>query len=121
MIDTNKNSNSDKIIIDYILDGERCKISYLDFEKVNDYCENECMGIKFLMNANFLKKLVKSLLFADFSPPFTLGDFKSEKFRKFLIDNGMLESMRKQYGTDDIELVTKLIIKSTYDFLKAEN
>lgn len=120
MIDTYKNNNSEKIIIDYILDGKRYKISYLDFEKVNDYCENECMGIKFLMNANFLKKLVKSILFADFSLPFTLEDFKSEKYRKFLNDNGMLESMRKLYGTDDVELVTKLIIISTHEFLESE-
>ena len=110
-------TNKENVLIDYSLTDKQYIISQGDFEKVEEYCENECMGIKFLMNAAFLKKLVRSLLFANFQPPFTTEDFKSEKFRKFLKDNGIIELMQNQFGTDDVELIAKIVIKSTYNFL----
>ncbi|WP_455391490.1 hypothetical protein [[Eubacterium] cellulosolvens] len=109
--------NTKNILIDYISMDKKYIITTGDFEKVEEYCENECMGIKFLMNANFLRQLVKAFFSVDFSPPFTNDDFKSEKFKEYLKQNGLVDSMVKQFGTDDIELVSKIVIKSTYNFL----
>ena len=88
-----------------------------DFEKVEEYCENECMGIKFLMNANFLRQLVKVLFDANFSPPFNNDDFNSKEYKDLLEQNGLVSSMQKQFGTEDVQLVSKIVIKSTYNFL----
>ena len=109
--------NIKNILIDYSSMDRKYKITTGDFKKVEEYCENECMGIKFLMNANFLRQLVKAFFAANFSPPFTNNDFKSEKFKNYLKQNGLIDSMVKQFGTDDIELVSKIVIKSTYNFL----
>lgn len=109
--------NDNNILIDYSSMDKKYTITKGDFEKVEEYCENECMGIKFLMNANFLRQLVKAFFTANFSPPFTNNDFESEKFKNYLKQNGLVDSMIKQFGTDDIELVSKIVIKSTYNFL----
>ncbi len=110
-------SKDENTLIDYSLTDKQYTISKGDFEKVEEYCENECMGIKFLSNANFLRELVKGLFTLGVSPPFTLDDFKTDKFKEYLKENGMIENMEKQFGTDDIELVSKIVIKSTYNFL----
>ena len=108
---------SENALIDYSLADKQYIISKGDFEKVEEYCENECMGIKFLTNANFLRELVKILDELGVEPPFSIDNFKSKEFRKALKENGMLEKMEKQFGTKDIELVAKIVIKSTYNFL----
>lgn len=97
--------------------GKEYIISERDFEKVEEYCENECMGIKFLINANFLRQLVKSLFRGGFRPPFTNEDFSSDEYRDHLIKEGMIDTMEKMFGADDVELVSKIVIKSTYNFL----
>jgi len=109
--------NDNQILVNYESMDKQYIITNGDFEKVEEYCENECMGIKFLMNANFLRQLVKALFNADFKPPFTNDDFKSKIFCKILNENGLIDIMHKQYGTDNIELVSKIVIKSTYNFL----
>ncbi len=116
-----KKVNKNKILIEYDLNGEKYIITELDFDKVNTFCEDDCMGIKFRMNSSFLNKIVKVLLFSNYQPPFTSEDFKTERYKKILEDNGILKSMRNQYGTDDVELVTRLIIKSTYEFLNVKD
>jgi hypothetical protein len=108
------------VLIDYTLDDKRYIITSGDFDKVKEFCENDCMGIKFLMNARFLKKLVKILLKAGFKPPYTNDSFKSLDFKDFLEQNGMMRSMKRKFGIDDVELVTKIVIKSTYNFLHKE-
>jgi len=117
MTNSKKSGGNENILIDYFSVDKEYKIYSKDFEKVEEYCENECMGIKFLMNANFLRELVKALYAVGFSPPFTNDDFKSKKLREFLKQNGIIGSMEKQFGTDNIELVSKIVIKSTYNFL----
>jgi hypothetical protein len=115
-----KNRNSEKInnnLIEYLSMDKQYIITNGDFKKVEEYCENECMGIKFLMNANFLRELVKALFSAEFNPPFTNKDFISEKFKRYLKEYGFIDRMNTQYGTDDVELVSKIVIKSTYNFL----
>jgi hypothetical protein len=108
---------NEKTLIDYSLDEKKYIISQGDFEKVEEYCENECMGIKFLTNANFLRELVKVFNDLGIEPPFSIDDFKTPEFQKALKSNGMLDRMEKQFGTKDIELVAKIVIKSTYNFL----
>ena len=110
-----------KVVIEYDLDGKKYLITENDFDRVNAYCEDDCMGIKFRMNARFLKKIVKVLIFSDYQPPFRNEDFATERFKKLLEDNGILKSMQHQYGTNDVKLVTRLIIKSTYEFLNEKD
>ena len=117
MINAIPTENENNILIDYFSMDNKYIITKGDFEKVEEYCENECMGIKFLMNANFLRQLVKALFSAKFSPPFTNNDFESQKYKNYLKQNGLVNSMVKQFGTDDIKLVSKIVIKSTYNFL----
>jgi len=113
-----KNKNEDKnILIKYSSLGKNYIISQGDFEKVEKYCENECMGIKFLMNANFLRDLVRVLIDLGCEPPFTNNDFTSKEYKKSLKERELLNSMEKKFGTDDIELVSKIVIKSTYNFI----
>ena len=107
----------DGTLIDYSSLGKKYLISGQDFKRVEEYCENECMGIKFLMNANFLRELVSSLFAAGFKPPFSNDDFESRKFSSHLKQNGIMESMEKKFGTDNVELVSKIVVKSTYNFL----
>jgi hypothetical protein len=109
--------NSENALIDYSLADKKYIISQGDFEKVEEYCENECMGIKFLTNANFLRELVKVLNELGVEPPFSIDDFKSKEFIKLSKEKGLTEKMEKQFGTKDIELVAKIVIKSTYNFL----
>jgi hypothetical protein len=110
-----------KVLIEYDLDGVKYLITEYDFDRVNAYCEDDCMGIKFRMNARFLKKIVKVLIFSDYQPPFRNKDFNTDHYRKLLEDNGILNLMQNQYGTDDVKLVTRLIIKSTYEFLNEKD
>jgi hypothetical protein len=117
----NDKSKGAKEVIEYDLDGKKYIITENDFDRVNAYCEDDCMGIKFRMNARFLKKIVKVLIFSDYQPPFSNDVFATERYRKLLKENGILKSMQHQYGTDDVELVTRLIIKSTYEFLNEKD
>ncbi len=88
-----------------------------DFKKVEEYCENECMGIKFLINANFLREIVNAIQSTGEKPPFTNEIFNSEELKEILAENDMLDSMVQKFGTDDVSLVSKIVIKSTYNFL----
>jgi hypothetical protein len=117
MADLKEMETQSSSLIKYISMGKKYPISNNDFQKVEEYCENECMGIKFLMNANFLLELVKSLFSAGFTPPFVNDDFESEKFKDFINESGLIDSMEKQFGTTNVELVSKIVIKSTYNFL----
>lgn len=104
-------------LIVYSSMGKEYVISERDFEKVEEYCENECMGIKFLINANFLRQLVKALFSGGFEPPFTNDDFSSENYQDHLKEEGIIDTMEKMFGAGDVELVAKIVIKSTYNFL----
>ena len=107
----------DNLLINY-REGERAYFIYnKDFERIEQYCENECMGIRFLMNANFLRELVRNLLSLNFAPPFGIEEFISEKSTQSLEEKGIIEKMRQSFGTDDLKLVALLVIKQTYNFL----
>ena len=105
------------LLVDYSEREKNYQIFSDDFEKIEEYCQNECMGVKFLINANFLRELVKNLQVLNFLPPFTVDDFISEKSKESLKKNGVYKLMEKNFGTDDLKLVASLVIKQTYNFL----
>ena len=52
-----KSTQEKKFLINYAEGDKEYTLYSIDFEKVKQYCENECMGIKFLINANFFYSL----------------------------------------------------------------
>lgn len=105
------------LLVDYFENGKEYKIYKEDFKKIKHYCLNECMGIQFVISAELLMDLVKNLSVLNFDLPFSSADFLSEKSISLLKEKGGEESMKKNFGTNDLKKVLGLIIKQTYNFL----
>lgn len=109
--------NEKKLVIDY-KDGEKnYQIFSDDFERIRYYCLNECMGIQFTISAEFLKKMVENLMVFKIEMPFSEKEFLSDINVEALKKDGAWEQMQKDFGTEDLKMVVRLVVKQTYNFL----
>jgi len=88
-----------------------------DFDRIKYYCLNECMGIQFMVSAEFIISLVKNLKSLGIKPPFEENHFLSKESIDFLEKSGELKKMENNFGTKDLKVVLPLAIKQSYNFL----
>ncbi|MBN2010058.1 hypothetical protein JW960_12005 [candidate division KSB1 bacterium] len=119
-VETQIRPDSDQVLIEFEDRGECYRFSYRDFNQVEAYCENECMGIQFLINANLLRKLVNFLLKLDDTPPYSLDDLSSEAVKNMLISSNEIELIENNFGTSDLRKVARIAAKQTYNFIRKQ-
>jgi len=98
-------------------DGNVYVFTFDDFGRVESYCENECLGIQFLISANILRMIVKHARKLGAPPPLSLKDLSSSKVKKNLLETGDMAKIKNDFGTTDLKSVAKITIKQTYNFI----
>ena len=88
-----------------------------DFRRVEEYCENECLGIQFLQSANVLRKLVKSLQDQGAETPYTLEALGSRAVEKDLKENGEMKKIEALFGSSDLPKIARIVAKQTHSFI----
>lgn len=110
-------NNKKENIIVYTEDNTSYNLNYDDFRKVQEYCENECMGFKFLMSADILRKLVDNLMKRSIEPPYGISKLTNIEFYNDKEGKSLLKYIKDKLGTDDLKLVARIVIKQTFKFL----
>jgi len=108
---------NEKIIVTYKDRDNSYDLTLEDMDRVDHYCENECLGIQFLISANTLRELVAVASQVGLSPPFTVGDLVSAPVRAAVESGDLSTKVDARFGVDDYALVVPLVIKQTYNFL----
>ncbi len=105
-------------VIRFIDQGREYTFSDQDFQRVETYCENECMGIQFLINANLLRQLVAYANELGIRPPYSISDLSSPAIQRKLEENHEMENMLNNFGTTDLFRVVRIAAKQTYSFIR---
>jgi len=111
-------SRTEELLINFEDNGKSYSFSDVDFQRVEEYCENECLGIQFLISANILKKLVKYAQESGKIPPYSLADLSSDEIKENISNNGEMTSIEKNFGTTDLGRIAKIVAKQTYGFIR---
>ncbi|MBN2406720.1 MAG: hypothetical protein JXJ19_03385 [Elusimicrobia bacterium] len=109
--------NEQKVKVKYTEDGVDYSLTEKDFIKVEEYCENECMGYRFLLNAEILRKMIRNLAGQGAPAPYTLDDLADSTKYETGPGEELIKEIKSKLGTGDLRLVAKIVIKQTYKFL----
>jgi hypothetical protein len=106
-----------QLLIEFEDNGKSYTFSYNDFQRVEEYCENECLGIQFLISANILRNLVNKLIELGESPPFTLEDLSSDVVKDLIVERNEMNSIEQNFGSTDLSKISRIVAKQTYNFI----
>ena len=110
-------SDGSEMLIAFEDRGTRYEFSEDDFRRVEEYCENECLGIQFLQSANVLRKLVKWLQDQGSATPYTLEALGSAQVAKSLEDSGEMKKVEALFGSTDLPKIARIVAKQTHGFI----
>jgi len=110
-------SEQGEILIRFEDRGQTYEFTDRDFVRVEEYCENECLGIQFLQAANVLRSLVKSLRDCNEKPPYSLEDLSSPAVEADLTQSGEMGRVEGLFGTSDLPRIARIVAKQTYNFI----
>ena len=88
-----------------------------DMENVNKYCENECLGIQFLISANTLRQIVRIMEEMERDKPYTVRGMLDTEVVTEIERQGVKKQIVSYFGVDDFQIIFPMIIKQTYNFL----
>ena len=104
-------------VVVYSENDNTYNLSLEDMDKVDKYCENECLGIQFLISAGILRRVIKVMTDLGKTKPYRVENMTAEDVLEELEKAGIRKSIEHDFGIDDYQIVFPLIIKQTYNFL----
>ncbi len=110
-------TEEEQVLIKFEDKGQEYTFTAADFVRVEEYCDNECLGIQFLQSANTLRSLVACLKECGIETPYSLDDLASDQVRVQLEATGKIAGIESLFGTSDLTVLARVVAKQTYNFI----